>query len=148
MCFVAYHLLFCNHLASYDNLCILKCEKKVYNRTERELLIIWDQPTLNRNIILVSLCLFDNFDSFYIVLIKCTFYYFVICKCMSTTFCDNGTFQFFFVFVWSWDLTILLSRVAMRLIINIVTRWDSIMAILFYLKRYMKSVIILSFSVI
>ena len=49
--FVADHLLFCNHSASYDNFSILTHEnKKFLLELKESLLIMRDEPSLNRNI--------------------------------------------------------------------------------------------------
>ena len=57
------------------------------------------------------------FNSCYVILIEWTFYYFVMCKCMSTTVYVNGTVQFTFLLV-------------MRLNTVIVTSCDSLIVIL------------------
>ena len=59
--FVADHLLLCNHSAFYDDFSILTCENKTFllKLTER-LLAMRDKPSLNRNIALAPLYLFDQ----------------------------------------------------------------------------------------
>ena len=55
------HLLFCNHSASYDDFSILKREnKKFLLELKESLLIMRDKPSLNRNITLEPLYLFDR----------------------------------------------------------------------------------------
>ena len=55
------HLLLCNHSASYDDFSILTREnKKVLLESKESLLIKRDKPSLNRNITLAPLYLFDR----------------------------------------------------------------------------------------
>ena len=57
----AYHLLFCNHSASYDDFNIQNCENKMFLLELKEsLLIMRDKPSLNRNITSAPLYLFDK----------------------------------------------------------------------------------------
>ena len=59
--FVADHLLFCNHSASYDNFSILTHEnKKFFLELKESLRIMRDEPSLNRNITSAPLYLFDR----------------------------------------------------------------------------------------
>ena len=44
----------------------------------------------------------------YVILIEWTFYYFVICKCMSTIVRVNGTVQFTFFLVMRLNITIVI----------------------------------------
>ena len=48
------------------------------------------------------------FNSSYVILIEWTFYYFVMCKCISTTVCVKSIVQFTFFFVMRFDCIILL----------------------------------------
>ena len=58
---VADHLLFCNHLTSYDDFSILTRESKKFLLEMKEsLLIIRDKPSLTRNITSAPLYLFDR----------------------------------------------------------------------------------------
>ena len=58
---VADHLLFCNHLASYDDFSILKRENQRFLlELEESLLIMRDKPSLSRNITSAPLYLFDK----------------------------------------------------------------------------------------
>ena len=58
---VADHILFCNHSASYKNFVILTRENKIFLLELKEsLLIMRDKPSLNRNITLAPLHLFDR----------------------------------------------------------------------------------------
>ena len=45
-------------------------------------------------------------DEIDVVLIEWTFYYFVLCKCMSTTVRVNGTVQFTFFLVMRLNITV------------------------------------------
>ena len=59
--FVADHLLFCNHLVSYDDFSVLTREKKSFLLELKEsLLIMRDKASLKRNITSASLDLFDR----------------------------------------------------------------------------------------
>ena len=58
---VANHLLFCNHSASFDGFSILTCENKnLLLELKENLLIMRDKPSLNRNITLAPLYIFDK----------------------------------------------------------------------------------------
>ena len=58
---VADHLLLCNHSASYDDFSVLTREnKKFLLELKKSLLIMREQPSLNRSIILAPLYLFDR----------------------------------------------------------------------------------------
>ena len=58
---VADHLLLCNHLPSYDNFSIITREKKKFLLELKEtLLIMREQPSLNRNIASAPLYLFGR----------------------------------------------------------------------------------------
>ena len=58
---IADHLLFCNHLASYDDFSILTRESKKFLLEMKEsLLIMRDKPSLTRNITSTPLYLFDR----------------------------------------------------------------------------------------
>ena len=58
---VADHLLLCNHSAFYDDFSILTREnKKFLLELKESLLIMRDKPSLNRNITLAPLYLFDQ----------------------------------------------------------------------------------------
>ena len=58
---VADHLLLCNHSASYDNFGVLTRENKMFLLELKEsLLIMRDEPSLNRNITSATLYLFDK----------------------------------------------------------------------------------------
>ena len=46
----------------------------------------------------------------YVILTEWPFYYFVICQCMRTTACDNGTVQFTFLLVMRLSITIIMIR--------------------------------------
>ena len=55
------HLLLCNHSASYDNFSMLTREKKnILLKLKESLLIMRNEPSLNRNITLAPLYLFDR----------------------------------------------------------------------------------------
>ena len=58
---IADHLLFCNHSSSCDNFSIQTCENKKFSLELKEsLLIMKDQPSLDRNITSSPLYLFDR----------------------------------------------------------------------------------------
>ena len=60
-CFVANHLLFCNHSASYDDFSILTRENKKFLLEFKEsLFIMRDKPSLNRNITSAPFYLLDR----------------------------------------------------------------------------------------
>ena len=48
----------------------------------------------------------SNFNSCYVILIEWTFYYFVMCNCMSLTDCVNDNVQFTFFLVMRLNITI------------------------------------------
>ena len=58
---VGNHLIFCNHLASYDDISIPTCEnKKSLLQLKESQLAIIDQPSLNRDITSPQLYLFEK----------------------------------------------------------------------------------------
>ena len=78
-----------------------------------------DKPSLNWNITLhrhncnystnssnkIFVRISFAFNSCYVILIQCSFYYFVMCKCMNTIFRVNGTVQFPFFLVMVLNIT-------------------------------------------
>ena len=57
---VANHLLICNHSASNDDFSILTYVNKKFLLELKESRLMRDKPSLNSNITLVPLCLFDR----------------------------------------------------------------------------------------
>ena len=116
---VADHLLLCNHSGSYDDFSILtRDNSKFLLELKESLLILRDKPSLNTNMHQHH-CTYSTrsskkiFARILFILIVATlfllfaFYYLVMCKCMSTTVCGNGTVEFTFFFIRGLNFTII-----------------------------------------
>ena len=123
------HLLFCNHFASHKLTCenktsLLEDERQPSNDDRLNTI---DKNNFTDTIVPISISItyyYCNigpsniiflkilfvFDSCFIFLIECVFYYFVICKCMDVNSCNNARVQF--IFFLAMRLKLSLSRVA------------------------------------
>ena len=113
---VANHLLFCNHLASYDGFSILTRESKNFFLELKESLLIMRDKPLHRHHCTYSTEPSNKiFVRILFVLIVATlfllngfFYYLVMCKCTRTTVRVNGTVQFTFFLIMRFSYHCLL----------------------------------------